>query len=92
MTTEEKSYPVTTSVTCVGTVYYSIRKSSGCVTWVVEEVSRPSHRLMNWAFIIAVASWSKLERFLRNDSKTHETWSKSKNEKNIYTKLICITG
>lgn len=28
------------------------------LTWVVAEVSSPSHRLMNWAFIMAVASWS----------------------------------
>lgn len=38
-------------------------------TCVVGEVSSPSHRLMNWAFIMAVASWSRLERFLRKDSK-----------------------
>lgn len=44
-----------------------------CVTWVVADVSRPSHRLMNWAFIMAVASWSRLERFLRKDSKTQNT-------------------
>lgn len=44
-----------------------------CGTWVVADVSRPSHRLMNWAFIMAVASWSRLERFLRKDSKTPNT-------------------
>jgi len=27
---------------------------------------------MNWAFIIAVASWSILERFLRNESETRD--------------------
>lgn len=31
-------------------------------------VSSPSHRLMNWAFIMAVASWSELDRLLRNES------------------------
>lgn len=65
-------------------LHYSIRKHSGCVTWVVDEVSRPSHRLMNWAFIMAVASWSMLERFLRNDSNMQHI-------ENIYTRLILLT-
>ena len=47
------------------------------LTWLVAAVSRPSHRLMNWAFIMAVASWSRLERFLRKESeaKISKRWS-----------------
>lgn len=40
-------------------------------TWQLKSVSRPSQRLMNWAFIMAVASWSELERLLRNESVKH---------------------
>lgn len=40
-------------------------------------VSSPSHRLMNWAFIMAVASWSELDRLLRNESVYIITGSQS---------------
>lgn len=49
------------------------------LTWVAAEVSSPSHRLMNWAFIMAVASWSWLERFLKKDSMVKDTGTGSKN-------------
>ena len=42
----------------------------GSITWLVAAVSSPSHRLINWAFIMAVASWSILERFLRKESNS----------------------
>lgn len=64
----------------IWSVHYRVRASSGCVTWVVEEVSMPSHRLMNWAFIMAVASWSRLERFLRNDSNIKDERTRMKKE------------
>lgn len=38
-------------------------------TWLLAPVSSPSHKLINWAFIMAVASWSRLERFLRKESE-----------------------
>lgn len=43
------------------------------VTWQWWSVSSPSHRLMNWAFIMAVASWSELERLLRKESVKQRT-------------------
>lgn len=37
-------------------------------TWHWWSVSSPSHKLINWAFIIAVTSWSLLDRLLRKES------------------------
>ena len=51
------------------------------MTWQLWSVSNPSRRLINWAFIMVVASWSELERFRRKESRRKKTLTLEINNK-----------